>query len=454
MKSHLTFILAVLCMHAFGAFIWDATNIAKQRASDALHNWHDQRGNDIMCALMSTDLGAGMQLGDTRVPPSARSNYYERRSTGFQWYKVQIKWYWFRIDPHPSACDFDKFGWAPVFNDIEGGVFQDGWKCRRFVHYNPQKPEPIKDQKYHLGIRRDREFRATGAEYNHAHHPDGFVLFQQGMTPLTAASLYWEAGPVQRSKLPELYHQADFAWIDWKGTGPGHYAKNFKYCGVANLSDRITYSLIARFLTERGIYDLEDWPARNSRWSTQTPQGRALLGKSLPWTHLQLALEWQWRSLLTKSASPAAFECVKFILQHKAILDIKYITNIIIFRGPAIRKPGRSPIRYPQLIFEVANVPPNLVKADPAPNWVRPPAQGPRPPISYIPVQINPDFEVPGEPDAPPVVPGPSNPQPLPPPEDQDGWVLRRQAGPDVLYKVSHEGGGGDFVRVHTFQKV
>lgn len=139
------------------------------------------------------------------------------------------------------------------------------------------------------------------------------------------------------------------------------------------------------------------------------------------------------------------------------MLDIKYITNIRAFRGPPVPQRGGGFVRWPQLLFEVQDVPQNLVKADPPANFQPGVGPGPMPPIDYIPVQINPDFDIPGPSNPqpgpsnpPPVVPGPSNPRPRAPTEVGRAG---QDIPPEISYKVHHEGGNNN-VRVHTFQLV
>lgn len=252
---------------------------------------------------MSSDMGAGIQLGDTRGPPSAKSRYYGRVVDGFRWWGLEQIYYWFHGVPRASACDMNQFGWGPAINDLSPNTkdaWHAAWVCHRWLHYDPNIPGPIGNQKYIIGRDFARKMVATGAEYNHATHPDGWMIFQQGLTPRAAAKKYWGRGPqgtVLDSELPDLREHSDFLWTNWWASRhPRHLsveddAKKLHFCGVANPTDEITYNLIARYLVARSVFDLEDWPARNSQFFTNTPEGRALLGKS----SLKHSLRCYWR---------------------------------------------------------------------------------------------------------------------------------------------------------------
>lgn len=111
-----------------------------------------------MCALMSTDKGAGMQMGDTRVPPSAQSkNWALNGEEGFKWGDHFKRWGWFRQEPHPQACNLDQLGWATPIRDITGDTpdsVENYFTCMRYVHRNPNSALPVKDQKYGIIISR------------------------------------------------------------------------------------------------------------------------------------------------------------------------------------------------------------------------------------------------------------------------------------------------------------
>lgn len=85
---------------------------------------------------------------------------------------------------------------------------------------------------------------------------------------------------INAADLPELRQQSDFLWNDWRTRRSAEKIRKIHTCGVMRVSDSITYSILAKVPIGRGLTDLEDWPARNSFFSTATAEGLALLGKS------------------------------------------------------------------------------------------------------------------------------------------------------------------------------
>lgn len=49
MKLQQLLLVAMLCLQAFGAFIWDATQIIKQRASDNVQNVSTMDSTPVYC---------------------------------------------------------------------------------------------------------------------------------------------------------------------------------------------------------------------------------------------------------------------------------------------------------------------------------------------------------------------------------------------------------------------
>lgn len=111
-----------------------------ESASDDLWAKHVRKGNDLICGLCATDLGAGLQIGDTRTPPSAASRWagdvVERTD-----------WYWFEGMYEPFECEMDGFwGMGNMFRALgisllskaEGGDVQ----CFQLQHRNDQAKNP------------------------------------------------------------------------------------------------------------------------------------------------------------------------------------------------------------------------------------------------------------------------------------------------------------------------
>jgi hypothetical protein len=239
------------------------------------------RGNDIICALKSTDLAAGKQILDKRNPPSAEAVYgiYGAKPI---WNDSRRKWYWFKADPRSSAADFDQVGWAQALKDL-GNPSQREWNCKRWIHYDESVGERIGDQTYGTGPQMNNmiPWRATGADYNHVSHPSGWMIFQPSVSCLTGAHKYWNTGSstISSALFPDLHQHSDFAWNDWRLSKGDPEQKRLHHCGMMSAADMITYSVLARALVQTGQYLLSAWPAPNSVFSADSPEGRALLGE-------------------------------------------------------------------------------------------------------------------------------------------------------------------------------
>jgi hypothetical protein len=216
-----------------------------------------------------------MQQIDLRNSPSAESTFVGKQGHSFK--KIMVVHRWSTDTIQPRASDFDSQGWGPALRAIEQLQPLNpslGWKFARYVHYDNQDKTPIKEQTYDYGRK-----RVTGASINIAvDKASGIVLYQPGTPPKVAASRLWLGVDIV---LPDIRHPSDFMWAHWRAQSPtqpeGH--RNVQYCGVQEVSDCATIKLIARFFLMRSIYDLEDFPADNSIWTTDTPEGRALIGK-------------------------------------------------------------------------------------------------------------------------------------------------------------------------------
>lgn len=242
-----------------------------------------------MCALTSSNLGAGTQIQSPNVPPTAESRWnpkYLPVSKARAWpNRVAGEWGWRFVDPLPDACDWTIQGWETTLRAIGEFGRKDKWKCSRWVHFNPEDPALIKDQTYQVlnGPNHNARttFPQTGAAYNHAFHQYGFLLFQEGILPAEAASTIWDLqnGRVDGYRLPYLRQQADFLWFEWQKLKPDRLLPNVYFCAVNRVSDATTLKLIARYILHRGLNNLEPWPAFHSLFRTDTPEGRALLGE-------------------------------------------------------------------------------------------------------------------------------------------------------------------------------
>jgi hypothetical protein len=141
--------------------------------------------------------------------------------------------------------------------------------------------------------------------------------------------------------------------------------------------------------------------------------------------------------VLTSIATPCGKLVSLFLIQHKQWLGLKHVASVKVFRGP----PNAQNKYYPQLLFEILDVPAHMVKPDPT-NFPIParPAPPPIPPPDAFapprrPLPLNPQ----------PVIPGPSTPRPSP------ARFTRKDSVPSVAHQVRQEGKGDKFLRVHTF---
>jgi hypothetical protein len=229
-----------------------------------------------MCAMRSTDKGAGMQSRDTRNPPSAESFFVNDPSNNR--FSVNLKAFGWSTDNVMSrAADFANQGWGLALTAPPAVTAE--WRFARFVHYDPKDPKPIKDQIYKgkekFGGLRARS--ATGASYNIAVNKWMKTILLQGVIPpKVSARKNWGRDVQSDRELPELRFPSDFMWNVWSSRGA---VPSINRCGIQQISDCATMKLVARLLLAKGVYDLEWYPATNSQWCTDTQEGRALLGK-------------------------------------------------------------------------------------------------------------------------------------------------------------------------------
>jgi hypothetical protein len=239
-----------------------------------------------MCAMRSTDKGAGLQKQDTRTPPSAVSIWVNSQKPWNQWTPDLKTFRWFKVDSLPGAADFGRQGWDAALTSI-GGASVLHWRFARYLHYNPEDPAPISMQLYTGKTRVPGQplFACTGAKYNIAvNRAIGAVLVQPGTPPKVAARRNWGRETIEDWELPDLRAYSDFIWAAWSATNQpkgdfDEFKKRINFCGVQQVSDCGTMKLIAKFLLAKSVYDLEQWPAMNSVWSMDTPEGLALLGE-------------------------------------------------------------------------------------------------------------------------------------------------------------------------------
>ena len=197
-------------------YSWDASEMLNFRADDNFHSIYDRKGNDYICAMRGSDRAAGIQLGDTRNPPSAESIWY--RNNGRQWPTQLNMWFWKRVGPLPNACNFATLGWAQTLIDIVAMTGGD-WECSEYVHRDLNSAAPIKDQTYKVHGMGSRMFQATGATLDLAfNRKHGVLLAESFFSPAGGAIKNWgrnSQNPITKDELPQIRQFSDFLWADW-----------------------------------------------------------------------------------------------------------------------------------------------------------------------------------------------------------------------------------------------
>jgi hypothetical protein len=434
---NLLIVLAALCTAVLSAsplVSWDARNIVIYSAPDALHQAHLAIGTSTLCAMKSSDRGAGIQQGDRRGPPSAESLLTS--SAAVRWRKnLYNTWRWDDMSPVPQATDFGYQGWDQAMvamrpdNDRDPSLTD--WSFKRFKHWRPDGPARFQDQTYSVGSGSGgTPYRCTGAVYQIAINGNGgIVFFQPSISLKVATSKNWDH-EARDEELPKLRSRSDLAFLEWWAVRrrPGVAKTALYYCAISDITDLATHRLISRYIIARGMYDMEGWPASNSIFNTNTPEGLALLG------------------------SPPAQACAALLIQHKKDLGIKQIVSVTVFRSPT-RRSEKDPniwLTYPNMVFKVEDVPQQQILPDPSPNFIPPPQVVVPDPLAGLPPRPNPVVPQPVAPQ--PVIPGPSTPQPNA--RSADRMAIRDDLAPGIAYHVKEEGADKSSVRTHTFHAV
>ena len=418
--------LAALCAAVLGAnppVSWNAQNLVIYSAPDALHQAYLAIGTSTLCSMKSSDRGAGIQQMDKRYPQSAES--LMTSSTVVPRRKDLYKtWHWDTMDPVPQASDLTYQGWDQVMKDLglQDAPRPGDWIFKRFKHWTPGSQARLQDQTYRLGGALSAEYRCTGATIQLAINAiEGIVFFQPSITTRVAISRNWNRQATD-AELPQLRMRSDFAFMEWWAPRryPGTAKTDLYNCAISDITDLATHRLISRYILARGLFDLEAWPASNSVFNTNTPEGLALLG------------------------SPAAQACVALLIQHKKDLGIKFIASVTVFRTPPRRSQANPNIWlvYPNMVFKVEDVPQQQLLMDPSPNFMAPPPVVVPDPQAGLPPRPNPVVPQ-------PVVPGPSTPRPNARSADR-----MADPGPAISYHFKQEGDDKNFVRTHTFYAV
>jgi hypothetical protein len=86
----------------------------------------------------------------------------------------------------------------------------------------------------------------------------------------------WER-PALPGELPAIHRLSDIYWGYWIRENPN--VRNLRIYGGHYVINEHTVLLTARAFRNKGFRELVKWPGR--RFSTETPEGKALLGKCI-----------------------------------------------------------------------------------------------------------------------------------------------------------------------------
>jgi hypothetical protein len=282
MNSILLALLACLIGRTKGQYYWDATKMVSYFASNEFEQICYERGNDLMCALRSSDYAAGLQLQDTRIPASAESAFILQANVG-RWSRLLSRWGWFEVEPRKFMTDLKVLGWAEALQEIGDGDLSSDWNFARYVHQDLASTLPIKHQTY-AGPQGGRSgYQETGARIEVAvNQKDGIILFQSALSPKVAAALNWERSarnPIRDEEMPTFSFQSDFVWREWlKGRNMRNQGVlNIKYMGCMLVNDYVTLKLMARYTVLNNLGELKSWPGLI--FLAESTELRALLGK-------------------------------------------------------------------------------------------------------------------------------------------------------------------------------
>jgi hypothetical protein len=279
MNSILLALLACLIGRTMGQYYWDATKMVSYFANNEFEKICYERGNDLMCALRSSDYAAGVQLQDTRIPASAQSAFISQSNIG-RWGPLLFRWGWFEVEPRKFMTDLKVLGWAEALHEIGDGDLISDWKFARYVHQDLASTLPIKYQTY-VGPRGRSGWQETGARIEIAvNQKDGIILFQSALSPKVAAALNWERSarnPIRDDEMPTF--QSDFVWREWiRGRDSRNEAvMDIKYMGCMLVNDYVALKLIARYTVLNNLGELKPWPGLV--FPAESTELRALLGK-------------------------------------------------------------------------------------------------------------------------------------------------------------------------------
>ncbi|KAF1923546.1 uncharacterized protein M421DRAFT_425767 [Didymella exigua CBS 183.55] len=297
-------------------------------ASDADWEKFTKKGSALMCGLNCDDKEAGLQMGDTRTPPSSASPWsgdLRQEMAAWKWTEINPSTYSCKMNDHwkvPEAMKALKLDGKPQSESGEN-------VCYRVEHWDPSLAEngsqiPAINQWYNID---KTEYQATNAHYEFGLNPSGGAIYGYFLdSPVYAASTLWHNNrkPADPAKLPKLRAFSDVLWGYWNRDNPD--VKNIKYFLMMGISNDQTNAIIATCLHNKKEA-LKEWPG--VEFDTASDEGHVLLG----------------------SPNGAAF--AYFLMQHKAELGNKIIGKVTVFRAEI---DDDLAFMDPNLVFHVEDV--------------------------------------------------------------------------------------------------
>lgn len=272
----------------------------------------DSRANHThqMCGLNGDDKEAGLQIGDTRIPPSAASPW-----TGDLRQEMSA-WKWSEINPSTYSCKMNghwKVPEAMKALGLDGKPQSEGGDnvCYRVEHWNPKPAEngrqipainqwyTVDGTQYQVCYTPPRRYstnktiafhnpsatharcadthQATRAHYEFGLNPLGGAIYGFFLdSPVHAAATLWHNNrkPADATKLPKLRAFSDVLWGYWNRDNPD--VKNVKFFFMMGISNDQTNALVATCLRKKKEV-LKEWPG--VEFDTGSDEGHALLGE-------------------------------------------------------------------------------------------------------------------------------------------------------------------------------
>ncbi|KAH9863563.1 hypothetical protein J1614_009495, partial [Plenodomus biglobosus] len=304
---------------------WDPNN----PAPPYLLEKYARKGGFLRCLLDGTDAAAGTAWDPIgRTPASASSPWRGTLENELR------TWYW-----KTSMYDQEDHCYFGSPSDI--GVALEGLGlsihsrahgghnvCYEVEHFEEDKQDdegdevPPEDQHY---IVAEREYRATGAFYRFGVNPVGGAIIAKNLeSPTFSAEYLWEHTP-SLDELPALRHGSDIMLAHWLRDNPN--PQNLQYYIASNIVNENTIPLLCSILKSKGHQnDPPSWPG------VQLDKG-----------------ELEFDMLL---GSPIGATLAFMLVQHKAELGVKHVTNIVIFGT----KLGSDSFVLVHMVFKVGNV--------------------------------------------------------------------------------------------------